>query len=927
MPRVKLAAGGFTEPRKSSRLRGFCNRSKFSSGCNRMTRQTGKTVGLVLLWLACVMGRPCAAAAPDARWVEPFCQYRIPVEVVVEQAGWSVLPVTEGDISSAIGKLEEYSFEPMFLAYNQLRMVEVDARGRLGDGALEGGFCLVTSQQDLVHKDPVQAIETEKHAYYLVRFVSAGGKFPPTVGYEQVFPVGEPPRTHAYMSSYVPRLLPKQRTRHECLLRSDGTDLKLSPNDHLVGATEISVHRSRIALLAHFKQPGRKRLMFYYQPSGAHYLKIPALRRSAMPAQSALRVSVGDAEKWLGDTRYTVGANDAFEAWFADTTVKLTPATPAPSQGRRSIRISTAANEAQSFQLILSPQEEFSLERVEVSVLQGDGHQIDVSNLETRIIEYVPVARKARINQVEFFGRIGDPLVPVTRRTVAAADGNLGLWLTVRTPRGTPAGVYRGEVTLVVSGGPSMSLPLTVEVFDFELPEYSTFRTHMGGQYFSKNSGNAALNPTRVYHGVKTKQDLKRLARAYYDFMSREKFYPKNVALFVEVGMKWEPPPQGYGVDAPGNFFRLYDWDFQEFNQTLTHFIDVLKVNSVCLTHTNPSVSHIFKHLPGAPRDVWNTDPGHVTMGWQTFRKMTQVTYDKQQGDPWFDTSVEVTPGQWDRLVLDYYREMVRNLQRHGWVDKFYVFIDETAGTEKILHLIRLLKSDPLTSRLQIAHCLQGFESLRHRDNDGYAFKDLITHVPQIDENYYRWEDYFWDDYEVPRQRERLWAYAAYSSRLGINVPGMTNREVGLEVFHLGGSGYVIWDTLMWHHPYGQPDDPHNPWQEPYARLANGGLCYFYPPQRRGFPTSPDFTITPSLRVMTYRESVDDYEYARLLEDLVSAGRQRGVDVTSGERVLRDIGRMFPSSVEWTLNDAWYLDLRDRMARAIVDLKQIVRAR
>ena len=98
-------------------------------------------------------------------------------------------------------------------------------------------------------------------------------------------------------------------------------------------------------------------------------------------------------------------------------------------------------------------------------------------------------------------------------------------------------------------------------------------------------------------------------------------------------------------------------------------------------------------------------------------------------------------------------------------------------------------------------------------------------------------------------------------------------------------------------------------------------MCYFYPPQRQGFPNQPDFTITPSLRVMTYRESVDDYEYARLLEDLIAAGRRQEVDVTVGEAIVADIARMFPGSVEWTLNDAWYLELRDRMARAIVDLK------
>ena len=123
-------------------------------------------------------------------------------------------------------------------------------------------------------------------------------------------------------------------------------------------------------------------------------------------------------------------------------------------------------------------------------------------------------------------------------------------------------------------------------------------------------------------------------------------------------------------------------------------------------------------------------------MGWQTFRKMTQVTYQKQAGDPWFDTSVVVTRDQWDRLVLDYYRAMVRNLKQHGWLDKFYYFVDETAGTEKILHLVRLLKSDPETSVIRFAHCLQGFESVRHKDIGKFAFRKVLTHVPQIAENY-----------------------------------------------------------------------------------------------------------------------------------------------------------------------------------------------
>lgn len=856
------------------------------------------------------------AFAEDGDWADTFYQFRIPVEIDVSRAGWNLVPITEADVSTAIGKLEEYSFVPSFLAYNHLRVLEVDAAGQHIPSASEAGFYLIADGGELVKEPHTSPIPTEKDAYYLVSFLSEGGTFPPTTGYEQVFPIGEPPRSHAYMSSYVPRVLPKKRKRHECLLRSDGNDMKLNAN-----GSGVSVKRSRIKFLANFEKPGRKRLVLYYQPFGAHYLKVPQRRRASIPSASATIVKMGEAEKYIGATKYKVLDNGVFQAWFADTTVKLTPATPVPQPSRKSIRISTAANEAQSFQVVLRPRKNFKLDRVQSTSLTGEHGRIDAANVEVRSVNYVPVTKKARINQVKFFGPIGDPLVEVEPMEVDAERGNVAFWVTVRTPPGTPADSYIGK--LLIQGGTDSAaeLPVAVKVHDFELPEFSTFHTHMGGQFFAKNSGDPKLNPTMAYHGVKSKSDLKKLARTYYEFMAREKFYPKNVALFVEIGMKWKRPPQGYDVDAPGNFFELVDWDFTEFNQTLEHFIDELKVNSVCLTHTNPSVSHIFKHLPGEPVATPNSDPGHVTMGWQTFRKMTQATYDKREGDPWFETSVKVTRKQWDRLVLDYYRAMARNLEEHGWLDKFYYLIDETSGTEKILHLIRLLKSDPLTAKIRFAHCLQGFECLWHQEDGEYVFNKWLTYVPQVDENYYRWEDYYWDDYNIPRQRERLWSYAAYSSRLGINTPGITNREIGLEVFNLGGSGYVIWDTFMWHHHYGLPDDPHNPWKEPYARLANGALCYFYPPQRDDLPQKPDFTVTPSLRVMTYRESVDDYEYARILEDLVQQGEKREVDVAKAKAVLGEIPRMFPSSVEWTLNDAWYLELRERMAEAIVDLK------
>ena len=66
---------------------------------------------------------------------------------------------------------------------------------------------------------------------------------------------------------------------------------------------------------------------------------------------------------------------------------------------------------------------------------------------------------------------------------------------------------------------------------------------------------------------------------------------------------------------------------------------------------------------------------------------------------------------------------------------------------------------------------------------------------------------------------------------------------------------------------------------------------------------------------------MDDFEYAKILEDLVATARLRGEDVSEAEIVLKDIERFFPSTVHWSQNDTWYLDLRDRMARAIMALQ------
>ena len=405
--------------------------------------------------------------------------------------------------------------------------------------------------------------------------------------------------------------------------------------------------------------------------------------------------------------------------------------------------------------------------------------------------------------------------------------------------------------------------------------------------------------------------------------MAINKYYPKSVVLYSEIGMNWSPPPEGYNVDKPGNYFKLYNWDFSEFNRDLKHYIDDLKVNSVCLVHTNPKVSHMFKHLPGADLKEFAPSTPHVSMAWQAFRERTFVVWGKHEKDAYNDETIEVTQDQWDNLVLDYYQAMAKNLDKHGWLDKFYICIDETSNVKRLLHLLRLLKSDPLTARIKVIACMQGLEYFHYKEdhkNGTYAFKDLLVYMPQNDENYNRWEKYFFTDYDIEPDREKLWNYSVSTSRLIIDSPGINNRIIALDVFNRGGSGFYVWERIIY--DPGTAGSSDNPWIDPNCNWGNGAVSYFYPPRKDGFAESPDFTVTPSLRIMTYRESVDDYEYAKILEDLIAEAKKKGTDVSEGEDVIKDIDRFFYNSAHWSQNDAFYLDLRDRMAKAIVNLKQ-----
>lgn len=880
--------------------------------------------------LALLMAPIRSAQVTDhSAWVDAWYQYRVPISAHSSEAGWQQLPIDQAAITEAINAIDPFKYDPLYFAFNDLRIVEVDAEGRVIDDNVDAGFFLALEGKELAGtamqcEDEFFHTRVVPHAFHLVSYTSSEGGRSPLNSYEAIFSRDSPLSRNNFKVSYFPPMLPLAPTQQEDLVVPDRPDMKLLMNGRFATKLQsISVKKADIRLCINVKNPGEHRWMIYYQPRGSHHLQLPDRRMDKLPSLAARVSAVGSAQKLVGNTQYRLSDDALLGVSFAASTVKITRHTPVPAAVRDGIDLQCAANEAESFQLLLSSKRPTSLIDVTASSLKGPNGELPSDAVSIKSIAYVPIRRSSFITPARYVGEIADALVPIKPGILEPRDGHAPLWLTVRVPAGTAPGQYVGSVTIRCDGT-TVTLPLRVQVHAFELPKYSHLKTDMGGQFFVKRMrGNEPINQVTRYHGLDlTADNVRKLSHAYYDIMADNKFAPKSVAMYTEVGVKWTPPPKGYNVDEPGNVFQLSDWDFTELNKTLSHYIDEKGLNSFCILHTNPRTCNVFMHLPGEPLDEPNAAAPFVVNGNQAFRAPAFFACGEVI-EGYRDQVTMITVAQWDDLVLKYFRGVAENLEAHGWLDKTHILIDEQEHAGRLEHFLRLLKSDPLTAQIQVVACVQSpmlINEMSEDDPSRRRFAGLIdTYLPEVDENYDRWMDYYFDDYNIPRDGRSLWMYVVYSSRHVIDTPGINNQILGLDLFRRGATGYLIWETFAWQHAYG---DSENPWDDPHTRMGNGALALFYPPHREGLSPEPDWTLTPSLRLEAFRESVDDFDRATILKNLRDKASSRNIPTSEADEIFTDIHRLFRGNTNWTQNDVWYLDLRHRMADAIVNLKQ-----
>ena len=172
------------------------------------------------------------------------------------------------------------------------------------------------------------------------------------------------------------------------------------------------------------------------------------------------------------------GSTEQVGLWWASSGWKISRQKPLPKKTGQAIVIRAARSEAEAAQLVVRPIVFLSGFTVRPESLTGPaGNTIPAKNVEVLKVRYVTIEQPTDKSSVP--GPWPDPLPPLKGPINLQAGVNQPLWIRVKVPRNTPAGIYTGKIHLVAQNY-SADVTLHVEVYDFVVGDRMTCTTAFG---------------------------------------------------------------------------------------------------------------------------------------------------------------------------------------------------------------------------------------------------------------------------------------------------------------------------------------------------------------------------------------------------------------------------------------------------------------
>lgn len=258
---------------------------------------------------------------------------------------------------------------------------------------------------------------------------------------------------------------------------------------------------------------------------------------------SALTVS---ASGMLASCKNNV-KNKEIKVYSASNNVKIRRDENYADKGKAELSFKMAKNETEGAQIIFVPYKNSEYNAIiEKDLVSQKGNRIYKSNVNVYAQHYVNV----QVATTSFpLGYYPDALVPMRnylekRDNKVKAGENQGIYVTVKTSEQTPADVYKGNMLLVVNDE-IINVPITVEVWDFTVPEERHAKTAFAiweSQIFPEELDNS-----------------EEMLKKYYEFFVERRVTPSYLPTYESGDMKtYVELVKEYTLREDIPCFRLY---------------------------------------------------------------------------------------------------------------------------------------------------------------------------------------------------------------------------------------------------------------------------------------------------------------------------------------------------------------------------------
>jgi len=609
-----------------------------------------------------------------------------------------------------------------------------------------------------------------------------------------------------------------------------------------------------------------------------------------------------DADGRMTEAGYVVGTGTPLD-WVFPTSV------PPQLPGRA--ELSAARGECESFQVVVfSPWRDLANVAVELPELRhADGDALlGPDRIEHEVAGYLVVPQAAKDP--------GDPvawpdlLLPLEgdhapRGPIGISKGqNQAFWATVHVPAEAKPGVYRGEVRVTAKGRPSVTVPVELMVWDFDLPKRPSLATDC---WLSMDHPYKSKRPYRIAADTVTVEQYKLLSRFITSYRISSTPYGNLMCTLPKLvrGRDGE-----LKVDWT-RFDRLMEIAFADGS---TNFNPNFSCNSGFFSYFGQ-----YSNL-GLPITIRDEATGREEVIWDG--KRTDAPQESLRERNLRD----------DSLYIRFMTLYVQHLKEKGWLK--YARLenwDEPGG-----HTLSILRRHHAFLKKHVPELkLTAFRAIpsigldeRHID----VWAPLLVQVPAEREAIRR---------HVREYGHEFWTYVCGGQRRSgtgrtpdVLVSGapIERRIIPWMCWKWEITGYLMFALNAWHgrFEYTWSPQPHLCLHVPRNFRADvGNLLYPYPlpehcPQLQ--------TFAGSIRLVNARDGIEDYEYLAICRDLTnrlksarnpSIKERRLIEQSDDLLTVSDI--LISSPYEWDDDAEPYLRRRRELARHIIALRRQLR--